>query len=70
MSREIFDLWVEAINSDEPICLVTVIEGEGLGAKMLVRPGKPPVGTLGHGSRLGAAACVTMAHKDNNARTT
>jgi xanthine dehydrogenase accessory factor len=49
MTREIFDLWVEAINSDEPICLLTVIEGKGLGAKMLVRPGKPPVGTLGHG---------------------
>lgn len=48
MSREIFDLWVGAIESDEPVCLITVIEGVGLGAKMLVRPGKPPVGTLGH----------------------
>ncbi|MFB0901809.1 MAG: XdhC/CoxI family protein [Acidimicrobiales bacterium] len=49
MSREIFDLWVDAINSDEPICLITVIAGQGLGAKMLVRPAKSPVGTLGHG---------------------
>lgn len=48
MSREIFDLWVAAINDDEPVCLVTVIDGAGLGAKLLVRPGKPAVGTLGH----------------------
>jgi len=48
MSREIFDLWVGAIRSAEPVCLVSVIEGQGLGAKMLVRPGIGPVGTLGH----------------------
>jgi xanthine dehydrogenase accessory factor len=30
------------------VCLVSVIEGQGLGAKMLVRPGIAPVGTLGH----------------------
>ncbi len=48
MSREIFDLWVGAIRSGEPVCLVSVIEGQGLGAKMLVRPGIAPVGTLGH----------------------
>ena len=47
MDREIFDLWVNAIKADEPVCLVTVVEGEGLGSKMLVRPGKAPVGTLG-----------------------
>lgn len=48
MSHEIFDHWVQAIRSDEPVCLVTVIQGEGLGAKLLVRPGKPRVGGLGH----------------------
>lgn len=48
MSREIFDLWVGAIRNDEPVCLVSVIEGQGVGAKMLVRPGIPPAGTLGH----------------------
>jgi len=47
MEREIFDLWVNAIKADEPVCLITVVEGEGLGSKMLVRPGKAPVGTLG-----------------------
>lgn len=48
MTDSIFDLWVSAIKSDEPVCLITVIEGKGLGAKMLVRPGKTPVGGLGH----------------------
>lgn len=47
MNREIFDLWVSAINADEPVCLVTVVEGAGLGSKLLVRPGKAPVGSLG-----------------------
>ena len=47
MDREIFDLWVNAIKADEPVCLVTVVEGEGLGSKMLVRPKQAPVGTLG-----------------------
>ena len=47
-SGTIFDLWVSSIRAAEPVCLVTVIEGEGLGAKMLVRPGKPAQGSLGH----------------------
>lgn len=48
MTQSIFDLWVAAIGAAEPVCLLTVVEGDGLGAKMLVRPGRPPVGTLGH----------------------
>ena len=48
MSREVFDLWVSAIRAAEPACLVTVVDGEGQGAKLLVRPAKPAVGTLGH----------------------
>ena len=48
MSDTIFDLWVAAIRDEEPVGLVTVIEGEGIGNKLLVRPEKPPVGTLGH----------------------
>lgn len=47
-SESLFDLWVGAIRNDEPVCLLTVVEGAGLGAKMLVRPGKPAIGTLGH----------------------
>jgi len=44
----LFELWVQAIRSDEPVCLVTTIEGSGVGSKLLVRPGVPPIGSLGH----------------------
>lgn len=48
MNHDIFDRWVEAIRNDEPVCLVTVIEGQGLGSKLLIQPGKSAIGTLGH----------------------
>lgn len=48
MVQHIFDQWVQAIQDDEPVSLLTVVEGEGVGAKMLVRPGKPALGSLGH----------------------
>lgn len=48
MSDSLFDLWVSAIRADEPVCLITVIEGTGLGNKLLVRPSRPAVGSLGH----------------------
>ena len=48
MSPSIFDEWVRAIAADEPVCLVTVIEGEGTGNKLLVRPEAPSMGSLGH----------------------
>jgi xanthine dehydrogenase accessory factor len=38
----------DAIRAEEPVALVTVVEGEPLGAKLLVRPGEgAPTGTLG-----------------------
>jgi xanthine dehydrogenase accessory factor len=36
-----------AVAASEPVALVTVIDGAGLGAKMLVRPGAETIGTLG-----------------------
>ncbi len=53
MSDAIFDVWVEAIKAAEPVCLVTVVKAEGsaadsVGNKLLVRPSKPALGTLGH----------------------
>ena len=42
----------DAIRAEEPVALVTVVEtdadGVALGAKLLVRPGGPVEGTLGH----------------------
>jgi xanthine dehydrogenase accessory factor len=36
-----------AVSASEPVALVTVIDGAGGGAKLLVRPGAEPIGTLG-----------------------
>lgn len=37
-----------AVNASEPVALVTVIDGVGVGSKLLVRPGTDPIGTLGN----------------------
>ena len=38
----------EALQRDEPAALATIVEGPGAGAKLLVRPDKEPIGTLGN----------------------
>lgn len=48
MSESLFDTYAAALRAQEPVCLVSVIEGEGLGSKLLVRPGQPVLGSLGH----------------------
>jgi xanthine dehydrogenase accessory factor len=37
----------DALRADEPVALATVIEGPAPGAKLLVRPGHPVIGSLG-----------------------
>jgi xanthine dehydrogenase accessory factor len=44
----IFELLSEEVRAERPVALATVIEGPNLGAKLLVRPGQEPVGTLGN----------------------
>jgi xanthine dehydrogenase accessory factor len=41
------DAILEALRSVEPAALATVVEGPHQGAKLLVRPGAEPIGTLG-----------------------
>ena len=36
------------IRAEQPVALVTVVDGPGLGGKLLVRPGADPLGSLGH----------------------
>lgn len=43
----IYELLREAIRSEEPVALATVVEGEGVGSKLLVRPSGESVGSLG-----------------------
>lgn len=44
----IFDALRETLRSEQPAALATIVEGPGAGAKLLVRPGQPSLGTLGN----------------------
>lgn len=37
-----------SLRRSEPVCLVTIIEGAGVGAKLLIRPEQETLGSLGH----------------------
>jgi xanthine dehydrogenase accessory factor len=43
----IYDTLRETLREERPVALATIVSGPGLGAKLLVRPGQEPVGTLG-----------------------
>jgi xanthine dehydrogenase accessory factor len=43
----IFDTLRDSLRAEQPAALATVIEGPGVGNKLLVRPGEEPIGTLG-----------------------
>jgi xanthine dehydrogenase accessory factor len=44
----IYDTLAAAIRAEQPVALITVVEGPHVGAKLLVRPDADPVGSLGH----------------------
>jgi xanthine dehydrogenase accessory factor len=43
----VYETLRDALRAEEPVALATVTAGLGIGAKLLVRPGGDPVGTLG-----------------------
>ena len=43
----VFDVLRGAIAAEEPVALATVVDGPGLGGKLLVRPDVDPLGSLG-----------------------
>jgi len=43
----LFEVLRGAIASEEPVALATVVEGPGVGGKLLVRPDQEPMGSLG-----------------------
>jgi len=43
----VYEALRDALRAEEPVALATVTAGLGLGAKLLVRPGGEPLGTLG-----------------------
>ena len=44
----IYEQLQTALRDEEPISLCTVVRGPRIGSKLLVRPGREPVGSLGH----------------------
>ena len=58
MSGEVFAELSRSLRDEAPVALVTVIEGPGTGGKLLVRPDREPLGTLGHGE------LDRVAHRD------
>lgn len=44
---ELYEAFRDALRTEEPVTLATVLDGPDAGAKMLVRPGRDPMGTLG-----------------------
>ena len=47
MVASIYEALRDALRADEPVALATVTEGSGVGAKLLVRPERAPLGSLG-----------------------
>ncbi len=48
MSEGLFAALADALRADRPVALATVVEGEPIGAKLLVEPGREPIGGLGN----------------------
>lgn len=46
-STPLFDALRSALRDERPVALATVVDGTALGAKLLVAPGSPALGTLG-----------------------
>ena len=46
-SESVFERLRDALRDDRPVALATVVEGAGLGAKLLVEPDRAPFGSLG-----------------------
>jgi xanthine dehydrogenase accessory factor len=44
----LFERYAALLRAELPVALATVIDGPNVGAKLLVEPDRPPLGTLGH----------------------
>ena len=44
----IYETLRDALRRAEPVALATIVTGPGIGAKLLIRPGVGPLGSLGH----------------------
>jgi xanthine dehydrogenase accessory factor len=48
VSTTVYESLCELLRSQQPVALVTVIDGPGVGSKLLVTPTSSPAGSLGH----------------------
>ena len=48
VTDSIYDTWHAAVDDHRPVALVTVVEGPGTGAKLLVGEGIDTMGSLGN----------------------
>jgi xanthine dehydrogenase accessory factor len=48
VAPSLFEVLAESLRAERPVGLATVVEGPGRGAKLLVRPGEPALGSLGN----------------------
>src|SRR5436190_260454 len=60
----IYEVLRDALQADEPVALATITEGPGTGAKLLVKPGQPALGTLGDGELDRVVARDALAELD------
>ncbi len=44
----LYDRYAALLRAETPVALATVIDGPNVGAKLIVEPDRPPLGTLGH----------------------
>jgi len=47
MSDSIYERWRTAVEAHRPVVLVTVVDGPGVGSKLLIVDGDAPIGSLG-----------------------
>lgn len=48
MTNTVYEQFASAVRAQESVALLSIIEGPGVGAKLLVGPGRAPLGTLGN----------------------
>ena len=60
----LYEVLREALRADAPVALATVTEGPNVGAKLVVRPGAPVLGTLGDPELDRVVARDTLAELD------
>jgi xanthine dehydrogenase accessory factor len=68
----IFDTLRNAITAERPVALATIIAGTPLGAKLLIDPAHPPLGTLGDPAldvRVAADALALLDAETSESRT-